>query len=59
MEENIFVVEYGIKSEMVELFFFGLKNFFMEYNFEVFEEKFNVFDGMVEEFDEMEVKFNE
>lgn len=59
MEENTLAVEHGIKSEMAESFFSGLKNLFMEHNFEVPEEKFNVLDGMVEELDEMEAKLNE
>ena len=59
MTENQIAIEHGIKTEMAESFFSGLKNLFMEHNFEVPEEKFNVLDGMVEELDEMEAKLNE
>lgn len=59
MTENALAIEHGIKTEMAESFFSGLKNLFMEHNFEVPEEKFNVLDGMVEELDEMEAKLNE
>ncbi len=59
MTENTLAIEHGIKTEMAESFFSGLKNLFMEHNFEVPEEKFNVLDGIVEELDEMETKLNE
>ena len=59
MTENALAIEHGIKTEMAESFFSGLKNLFMEHNFEVPEEKFNVLDGIVEELDEMETKLNE
>jgi len=59
MTENTLAIEHGIKTEMAESFFSGLKNLFMEHNFEVPEEKFNVLDGMIEELDEMEAKLNE
>ena len=59
MEENALQVEHGIKTEMAESFFNGLKGLFLEHNFTVPEEKFNLLDGMVEELDEMEAKLNE
>lgn len=59
MEENALQVEHGIKTEMAESFFNGLKGIFLEHNFTVPEEKFNLLDGMVEELDEMEAKLNE
>ena len=54
MKENALQIEHGIKSEMAESFFNGLKGLFLEHNFSVPEEKFNLLDGMVEEIDEME-----
>ena len=59
MKENALQIEHGIKSEMAESFFNGLKGLFLEHNFSVPEEKFNLLDGMVEEIDEMEAKLNE
>lgn len=59
MEENALQIEHGIKNEMSESFFNGLKNLFIEHNFGVPEEKFNLLDGMVEQIDEMEQKLNE
>jgi len=59
MEENALQVEHGIKTEMAESFFNGLKGLFLEHNFTVPEEKFNLLDGMVEEIDDMEAKLNE
>ena len=59
MKENSLQVEHGIKTEMSESFFNGLKNLFLEHNFSVPEEKFNLLDGMVGELDEMEKKLNE
>ena len=59
MEENALQVEHGIKTDMAESFFNGLKGLFLEHNFTVPEEKFNLLDGMVEELDEMEAKLNE
>ena len=59
MKENALQIEHGIKTEMAESFFNGLKGLFMEHNFTVPEEKFNLLDGMVEELDEMEAKLNE
>jgi antitoxin component of MazEF toxin-antitoxin module len=59
MEENALQVEHGIKTEMAESFFNGLKGLFLEHNFTVPEEKFNLLDGMVEELDDMEAKLNE
>ena len=59
MKENALQVEYGIKTEMAESFFNGLKGLFLEHNFSVPEEKFNLLDGMAGEIDEMETKLNE
>ena len=59
MKENALQIEHGIKSEMAESFFNGLKGLFLEHNFSVPEEKFNLLDGMVDEIDEMEAKLNE
>ena len=59
MEENALAVEHGIKNEMAESFFNGLKTLFIEHNMTVPEEKFNLLDGMVGELDEMEAKLNE
>ena len=59
MKENALQIEHGIKTEMAESFFNGLKGLFLEHNFTVPEEKFNLLDGMVEELDEMEAKLNE
>ena len=49
MEENALQVEHGIKSEISESFFNGLKDLFIEHNMSVPEEKFNMLDGMVDE----------
>jgi len=59
MKENALQIEHGIKTEMAESFFNGLKGLFMEHNFSVPEEKFNLLDGMAGEIDEMEAKLNE
>ena len=59
MKENSLQVEHGIKTEMSESFFNGLKTLFLEHNFSVPEEKFNLLDGMVGELDDMEKKLNE
>ena len=59
LEENALAVEHGIKTEMAESFFNGLKELFVEHNFTVPEEKFNLLDGMAGELDEMETKLNE
>jgi hypothetical protein len=59
MKENALQIEHGIKTEMAESFFNGLKDLFLEHNFSVPEEKFNLLDGMVEELDDMEAKLNE
>ena len=59
MKENALQIEHGIKTEMAESFFNGLKGLFLEHNFTVPEEKFNLLDGMAGEIDEMETKLNE
>ena len=59
MEENALQIEHGIKSEIAESFFSGLKDLFMEHNVGVPEEKFNLLDGLAVEADEMEGKLNE
>ena len=59
MKENSLQVEHGIKNEIAESFFSGLKDLFIEHNMSVPEEKFNMLDGMVSELDEMEAKLNE
>ena len=59
MKENALQIEHGIKTEMAESFFNGLKGLFLEHNFSVPEEKFNLLDGMVGELDDMEAKLNE
>ena len=59
MEENALQIEHGIKSEIAESFFSGLKDLFMEHNVGVPEEKFNLLDGLAVELDEMEGKLNE
>ena len=59
LEENSLAVEHGIKTEMAESFFSGLKKLFVEQNFTVPEEKFNLLDGMAEELNDMEKKLNE
>jgi len=59
MKENALQIEHGIKNEISESFFNGLKTLFIEHNMSVPEEKFNLLDGMVEELDEMEAKLNE
>ena len=59
IEENALAVEHGIKNEMAESFFNGLKDLYTEHNFTVPEEKFNLLDGMTGELDEMETKLNE
>ena len=53
MKENALQIEHGIKTEMAESFFNGLKGLFLEHNFTVPEEKFNLLDGMAGELDEM------
>ena len=59
MKENSLQIEHGIKTEMAESFFKGLKDLFLEHNFTVPEEKFNLLDGMAGELDDMESKLNE
>ena len=59
MTENALQIEHGIKTEMAESFFNGLKGLFLEHNFSVPEEKFNLLDGMAGELDDMEAKLNE
>ena len=59
MKENALQIEHGIKSEMAESFFNGLKGLFLEHNFSVPEEKFNLLDGMAGELNDMEAKLNE
>ena len=59
MEDNSLAIEHGIKNEISESFFSGLKSLFIEHNMSVPEEKFNLLDGMVGELDEMEAKLNE
>ena len=59
LEENALAVEHGIKTEMAESFFSGLKSLFVEHNFSVPEEKYNLLDGMAGELDDMEKKLNE
>ena len=59
MKENSLQIEHGIKTEMAESFFNGLKSLFVEHNFTVPEEKFNLLDGMAGEIDDMEAKLNE
>ena len=59
MKENSLQIEHGIKTEMAESFFNGLKGLFLEHNFTVPDEQFNLLDGMVEEIDDMEAKLNE
>ena len=59
MKENALQIEHGIKTEMAESFFNGLKGLFLEHNFTVPEEKFNLLDGMAGELDDMEAKLNE
>ena len=59
IEDNALAVEHGIKNEMAESFFNGLKDLYTEHNFTVPEEKFNLLDGMTGELDEMEKKLNE
>ena len=59
IEDNALAVEHGIKNEMAESFFNGLKDLYVEHNFSVPEEKFNLLDGMTGELDEMETKLNE
>ena len=59
MKENALQIEHGIKTEMAESFFNGLKGLFLEHNFSVPEEKFNLLDGMAGELDDMEAKLNE
>jgi len=59
MKENSLQIEHGIKTEMAESFFNGLKGLFLEHNFTVPEEKFNLLDGMAGELDDMETKLNE
>ena len=59
MKENELQIEHGIKTEMAESFFNGIKELFVEHNFSVPEEKFNQLDGMAEELDDMEKKLNE
>ena len=59
MKENALQIEHGIKTEMAESFFNGLKGLFLEHNFSVPEEKFNLLDGMAGELNDMEAKLNE
>jgi len=59
MKENSLQIEHGIKTEMAESFFNGLKDLFLEHNFTVPEEKYNLLDGMAGELDDMEAKLNE
>ena len=59
MKENALQIEHGIKTEMAESFFNGLKGLFLEHNFSVSEEKFNLLDGMAGELNDMEAKLNE
>ena len=42
IKENSLAVEHGIKTEMAESFFNGLKGLFVEHNFNVPEEKYNL-----------------
>ena len=59
LKENALQVEHGVRVEMAESFFDGLKKLFVEQNFTVPEDKFNLLDGMAEELNEMETKLNE
>ena len=59
MKENALQIEHGIRNEMSESFFKGLKDLFLEHNFTVPEEKYNLLDGMAGELDDMEAKLNE
>ena len=59
LKENALQVEHGVRVEMAESFFDGLKKLFVEQNFTVPEEKFNLLDGMAEEINEMEKKLHE
>ncbi len=59
MKENSLQIEHGIRNEMAESFFNGLKDLFLEHNFTVPEEKYNLLDGMAGEIDDMEAKLNE
>ncbi len=59
IKENSLAVEHGIKTEMAESFFNGLKGLFVEHNFDVPEDKYNLLDGMAGELDDMEKKLNE
>ena len=59
LKENALQVEHGVRVEMAESFFDGLKKLFVEQNFTVPEEKFNLLDGMAEELNDMETKLNE
>ena len=59
MKENSLQIEHGIRNEMSESFFKGLKDLFLEHNFTVPEEKYNLLDGMAGELDDMEAKLNE
>ena len=59
LKENALQVEHGVRVEMAESFFDGLKKLFVEQNFTVPEDKFNLLDGMAEELNDMETKLNE
>ena len=59
LKENSLEVEHGVRVEMAESFFDGLKKLFVEQNFTVPEDKFNLLDGMAEELNDMETKLNE
>lgn len=59
IEENTLQIEHGIKSDIAESLFNGLRDLFVEHNVGVPEEKFNLLDGLAVELDEMEDKLNE
>jgi hypothetical protein len=57
--ENVLVIEQGLKSEMMESFLSGMKDLFEAHYVEIPEEKYDVLESMVQKLDDMETKLNE
>jgi len=59
LQENALEVERGLKSEMTESFFSGMRGLFEEHYVSIPEDKYDVVENMVDKLDEMESKLNE
>jgi hypothetical protein len=59
LQENVLVVEQGLKTEMTESFLQGMKGLFEEHYVTIPEDKYDVLESMVDKLDEMETKLNE